>query len=245
MIKANKTLAIAATSLTLIVTPLFSTAEAISVEKTKLSFIDSQQQEFEYMSLVREYKLKQQIIEQEKREAQIAKEEEIARQKKAKANFHYIVENTDLTRMDLRTKSGLTVEEANMILEGTGLEGLGQGFVDAEKKHGVNAYYLMAHAAWESSWGKSSLAVNKNNLFGFTAYDASPGSSATHFTSKEECIDIVAAYVKTHYLADNGQYHNGPNLQGMNVRYATDQAWAQGIAAVITSLVDKLEVPRG
>ncbi|WP_134699145.1 N-acetylglucosaminidase [Ammoniphilus sp. YIM 78166] len=149
------------------------------------------------------------------------------------------VRTTDVTRLDLRKPSGLDKETADALLEGTGLEGLGKAFVETEERYQVNAYYLIAHAAWESGWGKSRISKEKNNLFGFAAYDKSPYHSAKGFRSKEEGIDVVAKYVQEHYLNPNGRFFNGPHLKGMNVRYATDENWQRGIAKVMTGLANK------
>jgi len=241
MLRPNIKLTIAATTLTILATPLLNVqpAKAVTITESPMPAYVSVEQEKDLLLVMREKQAERKLeLEKEKAKQEAIRKEQDALEK-ARNNFYYIVKNKDLKQVDLRTASGLTVETANEILKGTGLEGLGAGFVNAEKHHGVNAYYLMAHAAWESEWGKSSLAVNKNNLFGFTAYDASPGSSATNFASKEECIDVVAGYVKDHYLSNKGQYHNGPNLVGMNTKYATDKEWATGIANVMTDLVDK------
>ena len=153
--------------------------------------------------------------------------------------FVQLVQTTDVTRLDLRKPSGLDMEKADALLEGTGLEGLGKAFVEVEERYQVNAYYLIAHAAWESGWGKSRISREKNNLFGFAAYDKSPYRSAKGFSSKEEGIDVVAKYVDKHYLNPNGRFFNGPHLKGMNVRYATDDNWQRGIAKIMTSLTKK------
>ncbi|MNU94830.1 putative endo-beta-N-acetylglucosaminidase precursor [compost metagenome] len=153
--------------------------------------------------------------------------------------FQRKVQNSDVTTLDLRTPSGLTAEQADDILKGTGLEGLGKDFVDAEAKHKVNAYYLMAHAAWESGWGESRLSKNKNNLFGYAAYDDTPYSSAVDFKTKGDCIDTVAEFIQTHYLTKDGDHYNGPNLKGMNIKYASDDNWAKGIAQTMVGLVKR------
>ena len=57
--------------------------------------------------------------------------------------------------MNLNSKSGLTAEEINKLLEGTEMEGLGEAFVQAEQQYGINALYFTAHAIWESGWGTS------------------------------------------------------------------------------------------
>lgn len=162
--------------------------------------------------------------------------------KKAKETnlaFIQLVNQTDVTRLDLRKPSGLNSERAEALIQGTGLEGLGKAFVETEEKYQINAYYLIAHAAWESGWGRSRISKEKNNLFGFTAYDSSPYSSARGFSSKQEGIDVVANYIHTHYLNPEGKYFNGSHLKGMNVRYATDENWQRGIAKIMISLANK------
>ncbi|RXT08083.1 N-acetylglucosaminidase [Ammoniphilus sp. CFH 90114] len=153
--------------------------------------------------------------------------------------FIQLVKTTDVTRLDLRKPSGLSQEQADALIEGTGLEGLGKAFVETEERYQVNAYYLIAHAAWESAWGRSRISKEKNNLFGFSAYDQSPYQSARKFASKEEGIDAVARYISEHYLSEDGKYYNGAHLEGMNIRYATDENWQNGIGKVIVSLAKK------
>lgn len=199
------------------------------------------------------YKLQQFKEEQEKikKQAELDKRKAVElqyaleKQQNEFKNFVYVVKSNDATKIDLRKPSGLTPELANEVLKGTGLEGLGEAFVNSEKEHGVNAYYLMAHAAWESQWGKSNISQTKNNLFGFTAYDKTPGKSSTRFSSKEQCIDIVAKYVSNHYLNSNGQHYNGPTLMGMNVKYASDTTWAKGIGSIMDKFVAELSKSEG
>lgn len=154
--------------------------------------------------------------------------------------FREEVRTSDVTTLDLRKPSGLTAGQADRLLEGTGLEGLGKAFVEAEQKHEVNAYYLMAHAAWESGWGRSKICREKNNLFGYMAYDGSAYRSAKRFESKAESIDVVAQFIRENYLEETGRYYHGPTLKGMNVRYASDHNWNRGIGQVMVSLVNKL-----
>ncbi len=146
--------------------------------------------------------------------------------------------DSDLTR--LATVSGAQLDAAiKAIRSDSPLIGLGQGFVDIGKKHGINAFYIAAHAAWESSWGTSQLARDKNNLFGYGAYDSCPYECAWTFKTKEECVDTVMLLVKTDYLTEGGQYYHGATLRGMNVAYATDQNWQNGIASIMNSLANK------
>lgn len=146
--------------------------------------------------------------------------------------------DSDLTR--LATVSGAQLDAAiKAIRPDSPLVGLGQGFVDAGKKHGINAFYIAAHSAWESSWGTSQLARDKNNLFGYGAYDSCPYECAWTFKTKEECVDTVMLLVKKDYLTEGGKYYHGATLRGMNVSYATDQNWQNGIASIMNSLASK------
>lgn len=117
------------------------------------------------------------------------------------------------------------------------LIGLGQTFVDVGNDLGINAYYIAAHAAWESSWGTSSLAQDKNNLFGYGAYDHCPYECALSYDSKADCVRSVMNMIKADYLTPDGKYYNGSTLRGMNQNYATDTNWMKGIAQIMNSLV--------
>jgi beta-N-acetylglucosaminidase len=178
-------------------------------------------------------------IQDEVTKQQKLKDEHEAKVQEERTAFMDMIKQKDIKNINLTTPSGLTADEIEKILINTQLAGLGQAFADAEKNNNVNAYYLIAHAAWESAWGESRLAKNKNNLFGFSAYDESAYSSGTRFDTKAECIDVVAAFISEHYLTENGNYYNGANLKGMNKKYASDKKWAQGIADTIENLVDK------
>lgn len=184
-------------------------------------------------------KQQEKTIEEEKIQLQKQKAEREAKVQEERATFIKMVEKHDIKYIDLKTPSGLTSDDIEKILKGTRLAGLGEAFAKAEQDYGVNAYYLIAHAAWESGWGESKLAKTKNNLFGFSAYDDSAYSSASSFKTKSECIDTVAKFISEQYLNENGDHYNGPNLKGMNKRYASDKNWAQGIADTISCLVQK------
>lgn len=140
--------------------------------------------------------------------------------------------------LDLRFASkitGSTIDNyIKSVVPDSPLIGYGQAFVDAQNKYGVNALYLAAHSLVESNWGRSRLAKEKHNLFGYGAYDSSPFESAYYFSSFYESIDYVAWYVRNSYLNSDGKWYGGsPNLKGMNVRYATDLDWAEKISGLM------------
>jgi beta-N-acetylglucosaminidase len=116
------------------------------------------------------------------------------------------------------------------------LKNYAQSFIDAQNRYGVNAQYLVAHAIWETGWGGSDLIGYKNNLYGYGAYDSCPFTCGYYFQSVPDSIFRVAYQVRVDYLNESGSYYNGPNLVGMNVYYATDQNWKNGIASLMKSM---------
>lgn len=121
------------------------------------------------------------------------------------------------------------------------LTGIGKAVIAASEKYQVNATYIVAHAIWETGWGTSKIYRDKNNLFGYTAYDSSPYDSATKFASREECIEKVIPIIDKNYLTPGGKYFEkhpclGNANYGMNVHYATDKNWGTGMASVARML---------
>lgn len=235
------TLAIAEPSpkITMPVKPVTLVIESINIQQIK------QIQQVEYRLEQAEQIEKQ--MQEKIQKAKLLEDQKQKEEETRKVNLNKFMKKASsiksIINMDLRTPSGLSVEDADSILEGTGLEGLGKDFVNAEKTYKVNAVYLMAHAAWESGWGTSQISKSKNNLFGFGAYDTSPGSSAIKFKTKGDCILAVAKYISKHYLEEEGDHYNGSNLKGMNVVYASDDNWASGISSVMISLINKQAEP--
>jgi beta-N-acetylglucosaminidase/uncharacterized protein YggL (DUF469 family) len=111
-----------------------------------------------------------------------------------------------------------------------------QAFIDAQNKYGVNAQYLAAHAVWETGWGWSPISVNKPNLFGYGAYDLTPFNGAYYFPNDAASINFEAYIVRKNYLEPTGTFYSGSNLKGMNVHYASDQNWVNGIANLMEEI---------
>ncbi len=130
---------------------------------------------------------------------------------------------------NLRKPSGLTAQQMTAFLKDTNLESLGEGFIKAEEEYKVNAIFLAALAMHESNNAKSRIAVDKLNLFGYKAYDADPYNSAQRFDSLEEGIFTVAKMLSQSYLTPGGKYFNGYSIDHINIKYATDKNWGNGI----------------
>lgn len=138
---------------------------------------------------------------------------------------------------DVRLGSGASAADIDARLAGTGLEGLGASFVEAEQKYNVNAWFLTGLAMHESGNGSSKIATEKNNVFGFQAYDASPYASARTFSSKAEGVDAVAKYISENYLTAGGKYYNGVSIDSIGKRYATDPNWSTAIKKQMANLL--------
>ncbi len=137
--------------------------------------------------------------------------------------------NLEQVTTDVRTGSGDSLEQINQVLTGTPMAGLGAAFKAAENTYGVNAYFLSALAAHESDFGRSSIAEDKKNLFGFTAYDSNPYGSARQYGSVEESIFDAASYLSEQYLTPGGKYYKGTGIKDIGQSYATDPQWSEKV----------------
>ncbi len=112
----------------------------------------------------------------------------------------------------------------------------GQYFYAVQDKYGINGVLQYAMGIHESGWGKSSLSINKNNLFGMNATDNNPYGNGTSFPTVEAGINYHAdRYLSWGYTdpIDDYRYfgsHVGNKGSGMNVKYASDPFWGEKIA---------------
>lgn len=140
--------------------------------------------------------------------------------------------------------TGAQLDEAiRRIRPDSPLIGLGDTWVAVGNDLNINEMYMVAHAAWESAWGTSSIAQQKNNIYGYDARDACPLKCADGYASFAQCIREVMPIIKNQYLTPGGKYYEGATLRGMNVHYATDTNWKYGIADTMDS-IDR-ELPSG
>jgi beta-N-acetylglucosaminidase len=137
---------------------------------------------------------------------------------------------------DLTVPSQLDAATIDSFLAGTPLEGLGSAYIQAEQTWHVSARYLVAHSIEESDWGRSAIAQDKHNLYGYGADDANPYGDAMSFKSFADCIMFVAHKVAQNYLTPPGSFYHGPTLRGMNVCYASDPYWAVKIANIARTI---------
>lgn len=160
--------------------------------------------------------------------------------------------------MEINKPSGLTRADFVKVLSGNSrdtndiFENNAGLFYDIEQKYNVNGIFLASIGIHESNWGTSTIAREKKNLFGYGAYDSSPYASSVTFESYEYGIELLAKVLSKYYINEPGtaiydgetavgSYYNGPTVSGVNVRYATDQNWANRVYDTMLSLYEKLE----
>lgn len=148
----------------------------------------------------------------------------------------------------LRTKTSYSAGELNQAFEyfynqssvrgkPTILRNQGATLLNAEAKFGTNALMVLALGIHEGAYGTSSIAISKNNTFGYAAYDSNTGA-AKAFATPEEGINYVAGdYLSwVHGDPTTGSKYYGANFgnkgSGMNVKYASDPFWGEKNASM-------------
>lgn len=173
-----------------------------------------------------------------------------------KSRRQKIVKNVN-ENMSLNVKSGLTAQDYQVILSNNSQDvyntfsNNAMAFYNAEQQYDINGIFLAAIGIHESAWGTSTIALNKNNLFGYGAYDSDPYNMSLTFDDYEDGINTVAKALVKYYLNvpgssifDNqsaiGSYYNGPTVAGVNVRYASDKEWHTKVYNYMVKLYSKI-----
>ena len=158
--------------------------------------------------------------------------------------------------MALNKPSGLSLEQFKKVLsDSKDVNGIfssnAEYFYYIEKQYNINGIFVAAIGIHESAWGTSRIAKNKNNLFGYRAYDSSPYNSASTFETYAEGIDFIARMLVKYYLnpkgtaISNGEtavgtYYNGNTVSAVNKKYATDTGWAEKVYNYMEYLYKKI-----
>lgn len=112
-------------------------------------------------------------------------------------------------------------------------------FVECEEMYGVNSILLSSLAALESGWGRSELAINQNNLFG---WKNDSGEYAT-FSSKEECIYHVASCLSENYLSEDGTYYSGgTGIENVANFYSPSEEWSFLLEDVVEGVIERCDL---
>ena len=143
--------------------------------------------------------------------------------------------------LPFRSRTMYTANDLNRFIEAntkstSKLRGTGQAFIDAQNTYGVNALLALGVGINESAWGESSIAHNKNNIFGMNAVDSSPGESANYFNNvRDSIIEFCNHYISRGY-ADPADWRYfggflGNKNMGANIKYASDPFWGEKAAS--------------
>ena len=93
--------------------------------------------------------------------------------------------------MQLNKPSGLSFEQFEKILtdnkdKNNVFKENYKYFYYIENQYNINGLFVAAVAIHESGWGTSKISLDKNNLFGYGAYDSTPYNSAYNFKNYSE-----------------------------------------------------------
>lgn len=158
--------------------------------------------------------------------------------------------------MDINKPSGLTLEQFKKVLSDLKdtnkiFENNAKYFYYIEKQYNINGIFVAAVGIHESNWGTSQIAKQKNNLFGYGAYDSNPFNGAYQFNKYAESIDLIARVFVKYYLNPSktniyggekaeGTYYNGKTISSVNKKYATDKNWSEAVYNHMNYLYNKL-----
>ena len=151
---------------------------------------------------------------------------------------HYHVGRRITLDTNLLSVSGVSAWAIDEYLKAaTPLPRLGAAFVDAEKKYGINARFLLAAAVHELRWGRSYIAQAKHNLFGYNAYDRHPVRFASAYATFAANIDDTARFIKDWYLTPGGRWWGGqPTLRSMQQFWSSSHTWGVNVSPIATSI---------
>lgn len=149
--------------------------------------------------------------------------------------------NDNIVHHDLGWKlSGLTAHQIDNWVKATSpkspFNGQGKVFIEAQKQSGLDARYILAHAALESAWGMSNLARKYNNFFGIGAFDNNP-ENAKNYSNSGLASGIIggANWIAKHYYKSQYKQTTLQKMRHNNGvhQYATDPNWHTKIANVM------------
>lgn len=173
------------------------------------------------LSIIEDEKIKNEELENlkleyEKLQARMREEENIEKNR---------INNVSYLRDNVTVISGITKEEMKEVLINTTgsktMVHLADAFVEAEQKHGVNAFFLASIVALESGFATSRRAIEDNNLTGYEVYNDS--SQGRLFSSHHESVLHTARHLNKNYLKEGAVYYNGLSVDAVQLSYCPDE----------------------
>lgn len=139
--------------------------------------------------------------------------------------------------VSIRTKTNYTAAELNRYIKNvlpadSVMQGMGEALIKNEEKYNLNAMFMLAFAAHESANGTSKKAKELKNIYSLDLRDINPSTYV--YKSVEENLTAASETILTRYLNKDGAYPNGALIgnksHGINVKFASDPYWGEGIA---------------
>lgn len=160
------------------------------------------------------YKEEKQNLENLKTQIYLSKEKE---KKISRGDF----QNKDLSQFSMMTIDEMNDWISKRAPKDSPFIGQGEIFLKAGMKNNIDPKVIIAISATESGWGKSSLAVNKGNYFGITAYNDSPFDSAKSFNGDFDS----KIYNSVSWIKEN--FYNKGKISLMDMQSGKDKAYSQ------------------
>lgn len=136
-------------------------------------------------------------------------------------------------KTDLTQPSKVSEEEINLLLDNTPLKGTGKDFLEAEKKYGVNALFMVSVAGAESSYGSAPARGTKYN---FSGRKKAKGGFL-EFKNFPDSIDSFGAYIQRRYTS-NGKTTVQKVQQG---GYNPNASWSAKIVKEWNKNISKIK----
>ncbi len=117
----------------------------------------------------------------------------------------------------------------------------GSNLINGQNKYGINAVTELAFACLESAYGKSSYALNRNNLFGINAVDSNPDNAYSYSSVASNINEHMYKYLSRGYgdAKSDSRYYGltpGSKAVGVNVKYASDPWHGEKISGIAYSI---------
>lgn len=141
---------------------------------------------------------------------------------------------------DLSNKNAyITADDMNKIIAhfesfngGSPFHNQGEIFIQASEESGLDPIYILAHASWESDWGRSFLARDRGNYFGINAIDANPDAAHNMGSTMASGIINGASWISKNYYQE-GQTTLHSMIYGKKKYAQAADKWINGVNSIM------------
>lgn len=162
---------------------------------------------------------------------------------------------------DLKDFPHLTVEQLEVIIEkfwmkpdsifhGKTVKSVAADIYKAQQETGLSALISLGIGAQESGWGVSNIAHEKNNIWGWGAYNDSPGSSAITFSNNvyDQFVKWNNNFLSTYYEGYGAKtlhaVGTGENPAGKGYAYINNttinKEYPKTVASIISTMISAI-----